>query len=122
MTTIYREFDEVWMTPSASGMVFCEQESFGPVKVRLEIEADSRESWGIWNVWMIRTEIVSQDAQGCRSIDHYVQLEGEFLKQAIEFFGKTDSYIDLLQEKVNHEIIPPVSELYRDYHEAGRTM
>jgi hypothetical protein len=116
---ITKDFDEVWFTVTPKGMKLMEGEGVGsPFHFRLEIDAADRDDWHVENVWIVERQHIGSN----RFQDILVPLEGEFAKEVIKFFEQSDHFCDEIQEKVNDVIDPPVSELYRGYQEAGRTM
>lgn len=116
---ITKDFDEVWFTVTPKGLKLMEGEGVvGPVHFRVEIDAADRDDWHIENVWIVERQHIGNN----RFQDNLVPLEGEFAKEVIRFFEQSDHFADEIQEKVNYEIVPPVSELYRSHYEAGRTL
>lgn len=118
MPTIYHEFEEVSIAVTPKGLKLTEEAGLECMKLkfRVEVDAESRETWHVANVWLVDYKFVSAN----RIDELRMPLEGDFGKEAEEFFYRSKTYGDVLQKKVDLAIIPPVSELYRDQREAGR--
>jgi hypothetical protein len=115
------DFEEVYLMPTKEGFKLTEDESKGvgaPLHFRIEVNADDRDTWSVDKVWIVDRVEVSEN----RFEDRITPLEGKFGDEVANFFYRSDAFGDVIQDKVNHEIIPPVSELYRNHYEAGRTL
>lgn len=116
------DFEEVWISVDANGFHLIEGEGIGaPLHFRLEVDAADRDDWRIETVYIVDSELLSEPVNGKRTREHLVPLEGKFAEEVKDFFFKSDKFGDLIQDKVNLEIIPPYSQM-ESYHEAGRTM
>lgn len=100
------DFEEVYFFPTPEGMKLIDGEGVGaPFHFRLEIKADSRDDWRIVSVAIIDTEIISQSPEGCRTRENIVPLTGSFMNEVADFFYKSNKFGDIIQDKVNLEII-----------------
>lgn len=114
--TITIDFDEVWIMPTKDGFKLVEGEGIGaPFHFRLEIEAEDRETWSIESVYMVDVEMLKESVNGQRTREHLVKLEGPFAAEVEAFFFHSTKFGDRIQDKVNLEIIPPVSEMRWPY-------
>ncbi len=103
MTTIPVDFQAVYLTPTKSGFEFTSQETYQPFHMRVEIEATSRDAWDISNIYLVDSyKIVGENRWG----EVLQTLEGVPLAAAMKFITGSDKTMDLLQDKVNQEIIP----------------
>jgi hypothetical protein len=117
MTTITRDFDDIYLKPTAKGFEFTLQEH--PIAIplmRVEIDAESREVWDIGKIYFADRHRVEEN----RWEDILQELEGVMYKQALEFFSQNEKLMSLLQDKVDQEIIPDVG--WGDQGEAGRRL
>lgn len=117
MTTITRDFDDIYLKPGKSGFEFTLQEH--PIAIplmRVEIDAESREVWDISKIYFVDRHKVSDG----RWEDILTELEGNLYNQATTFIGDSDVMLSLLQDKVDQEIIPDVN--WGEQGEAGRRL
>ena len=118
MTSITKDFDEIWMTPTPKGMAFSKgsDEEVAEVYLRAIIEANARDDWHIEEVHMITFgHHYDRHKDEYRSEEFVHVLEGDFLEQAKDYLYTVHD--DALQEKVDWNVAK-VPEAY----DAARVM
>lgn len=120
MTSITKDFDEIWLHPTAKGMAFSKggDEQVTDVYLRAVIEANARDDWHIEEVHMITFGTDFHRSSGevqARTKEYVHVLEGDFLEQAKDYLYMVHD--DALQEKVNWNVAK-VPEAY----DAARVM
>ena len=116
MTTITRDFDDIYLKPTKAGWHLTLQENV-PITLRIEVTARSRSDWDIEAVYLL-----DQYAEVGTNLtaEATLKLEGACELQALHFINQCDSILESLQDKVDQEIIPDVT--WGEQGEAGRRL
>ncbi len=116
MTTITRDFDTIYLKPTAKGFEFTLQEH--PIAIplmRVELDASSRSVWDLSKIYLVDQYKISGETRWGELL---TELEGDLYSEAAEFVLHNDTIMSLLHDKVDQEIIPDVG--WGEQTEAGR--
>lgn len=107
MTSITKDFDEIFLHPTPKGMAFSKggDEQVAEVYLRALIEANARDDWHIEEVHMITfgTEFYQSNGETqARSTEYVHVLEGDLLEAAKDYLYTAKE--DALQEKVDWNV------------------
>jgi hypothetical protein len=119
MPTIYCDFEEIYLNPTPKGWEFTLEETSTVIHLRVEIDADDRESWGIKNIHLVERHKVAGENRFAEATE---TLSGALLMQAEAFINSSAKCMDDLQDEVNKDesLIP--SSIWGEQGEAGRRL